>query len=157
MTAPLEPDWQAAGRALLDWFAAHARDLPWRRDRADAYRVLVSEFMLQQTRVDTVVPYYHRFLRRFPTLADLAEAEEEEVLKAWEGLGYYGRARRLHAAVREVQARYGGHLPVEADDLQRLPGVGAYTAAAVSSIAYGRDVIAMDGNVLRVAARLFRL
>lgn len=141
--------------ALLDWYDGHARDLPWRSKDPDPYGVLVSEFMLQQTQVVTVVPYWRRFMRRFPTPAALARASEDEVLKAWEGMGYYGRARRLHQAAREIQERYGGRVPDDLEALRRLPGVGDYTAAAVASIAFGQPVAAVDGNVMRVVARLY--
>lgn len=137
---------------LLAWFSVHRRDLPWRRNR-DPYRVVVSEVMLQQTRVETVLAYYERFLERFPTVQALAAAPEGDVLKAWEGLGYYSRARNLHRAVREVAARYGGEFPQDASELARLPGIGPYTAAAVAAIAFNQPVAAVDGNVLRVMAR----
>ena len=139
--------------SLLNWYDHAKRDLPWRKER-DPYRILVSEIMLQQTRVETVIPYYERFLQSFPTLADLAAADEERVLEHWTGLGYYRRARNLHRAVREIQSRYEGRLPEEPDQLRQLPGIGRYTAAAVASIAYDHPVAAVDGNVLRVVARL---
>ena len=139
--------------ALLAWFDAHARDLPWRRTD-DAYAVWVSEVMLQQTRVDTVVPYYRAWLRRFPDVDALASAGEDEVLRAWEGLGYYRRARALHRAAVLVRDRHGGALPSTAEGLRALPGVGEYTAGAVASIAFGEAVPAVDGNVRRVLARL---
>lgn len=139
-------------RALLAWYDRHRRDLPWRQDR-DPYRVWLSEVMLQQTRVETVLPYYERFLERFPTVGDLAEAEEEEVLALWSGLGYYRRARQLHRAAREV-ARRGGSFPRTLDGLRELPGIGAYTAAAVASIAFGVAEPVLDGNVERVTSRL---
>lgn len=141
------------GHRLLAWFFAHRRDLPW-REEADPYRIWVSEVMLQQTRTETVSAYYPRFLERFPDLASLARAEEQQVLKAWEGLGYYGRARNLHRAAREVVERYGGRLPADPRALQALPGVGAYTAAAVSSIAFAHPAGTVDGNVIRVVSRL---
>lgn len=139
---------------MLAWFAAHARDLPWRRDRTP-YRVWVAEVMLQQTRVETVIPYYDRFLQRFPTVEALVEASLEEVLKVWEGLGYYARARNLHAAARRVVVEYGGQLPPAYEALRELPGMGPYIAGAVASIAFGRPVVALDGNGRRVLARLF--
>jgi A/G-specific adenine glycosylase len=139
--------------ALIAWYERCARDLPWRRT-SDPYAVWVSEVMLQQTRVDTVVPYYQRFLARFPTAAALAAASEDEVLAAWSGLGYYRRARLLHAGVREVVARYGGAVPEDAAARRALPGVGAYTAGAIGSIAFGREEPLVDGNVARVLARL---
>lgn len=136
---------------LVRWYRAHARDLPWRRG-PDAYRVLVSELMLQQTRVETVIPYFERFLSRFPTVEALAEAPEDDVLHAWQGLGYYRRARHLHAAARAVVAR--GGFPRDVDGLRALPGVGAYTAGAIASIAFGVAAPAVDGNVNRVIARV---
>lgn len=139
---------------LLEWFRIHKRDLPWRRTK-DPYRIWVSEIMLQQTRVDTVIPYYHRFMEQFPTVEALAEAPEEVVLKAWEGLGYYSRARNLQAAVREVKERYGGRVPDEPDQISSLKGVGPYTAGAVLSIAFNRPEPAVDGNVMRVFSRFF--
>ena len=141
---------------LLSWYEKNKRDLPWRRER-DPYKIWVSEVMLQQTRVDTVIPYYERFMRRFPTLEDLASASEEEVIKAWEGLGYYSRARNLHAAVREVVASYGGKVPDDREAMRRLKGVGSYTVGAILSIAYNQRVPAVDGNVMRVLSRLFAI
>lgn len=141
---------------LLDWYDHQRRDLPW-RDQPDPYRVWISEVMLQQTQVTTVVPYYERFLRRFPTLADLATASLDDVLKAWEGLGYYARARNLHAAARRVIADHEGRLPRSYAALRELPGFGDYTAGAVASIAFGERVPAVDGNVKRVLARLFAI
>ncbi len=138
---------------LLAWFRANARDLPWRWEPRDPYRVLVSELMLQQTQVDRVVPRFARFLERFPDLDALAEASEEEVLAAWSGLGYYRRARLLHRLARQVVAA-GGELPAAPADLRRLPGVGPYTAAAVASLAFGAAEPAVDGNVIRVASRV---
>ncbi|GIM46803.1 A/G-specific adenine glycosylase [Collibacillus ludicampi] len=142
------------GQRLLTWYEEKKRDLPWRRTR-DPYKIWVSEVMLQQTRVETVIPYWERFIDKFPTIQALAHAPEEEVLKAWEGLGYYSRARNLQAAVREVEERYGGQVPDTLEEISSLPGVGSYTAGAVLSIAYDVDVPAVDGNVLRVLARLF--
>lgn len=139
--------------ALLRWFDAHKRELPWRGTR-DPYAVWVSEVMLQQTRVETVIPYYHRFLERFPTPQALAEASEDEVLSRWSGLGYYRRARLLHAGVREVVERYGGRVPEDPQARRSLPGVGRYTAGAIGSIAFDRPEPIVDGNVARVLARL---
>jgi len=139
--------------ALLAHYDRHARPLPWRAD-TDPYRVWVSEVMLQQTRVETVVPYYQAWMRRFPTLETLADAPEEAVLKAWEGLGYYRRARNLARGARVVRERFGGRLPADVGDLRSIPGVGEYTAGAVASIAFGRPEPAVDGNVRRVLARL---
>ncbi|MEM7311403.1 MAG: A/G-specific adenine glycosylase [Planctomycetota bacterium] len=147
---------RARREALLAWFAAHQRDLPWRRSR-DAYRVWISEAMLQQTRVEAVVPYFERFLARFPTLADLAAASEDDVVAAWSGLGYYRRARALREAAREVVAHHGGRFPADRKDALALPGVGPYTAGAVLSIAYDLRVPLVDGNVTRVLARWFGL
>jgi A/G-specific adenine glycosylase len=140
---------------LLAWYRRRARDLPWRRTR-DPYAIWVSEVMLQQTRVETVRGYYERFLARFPTLTALARAREQSVLKAWAGLGYYARARHLHGAAREATARYGG-IPETHAALRALPGVGAYTAAAVAAIAFGERRLPLDGNIRRVLARLFDL
>jgi len=141
---------------LLAWYAEARRDLPWRRTR-DPYRVWVSETMLQQTRVETVVPYYERFLREFPTVGALAEAPEARVLSLWSGLGYYRRARMLHAAAKQVASAPGGSVPDDAEGLRALPGVGAYTAGAIASIAFGRRAALVDGNVARVLARLFAI
>jgi A/G-specific adenine glycosylase len=141
--------------ALLAWYDANRRELPWRRTR-EPWAVWVSEVMLQQTRVETVIPYFERFLKRFPTPDALAAAPLEEVLALWSGLGYYRRARQLHAGARAVAAA-GGRIPARAAELERLPGVGPYTAAAVASIAYGEAVPVLDGNVARVAARRLAL
>ncbi|CAM3901931.1 A/G-specific adenine glycosylase [Alkalicoccus chagannorensis] len=141
---------------LLDWYEDQKRDLPWRRER-DPYRIWVSEIMLQQTKVDTVIPYFHRFMEAFPTLEALATAEEQEVLKQWEGLGYYSRARNLHQAVQEVQEYYGGNVPDTEEEIKKLRGVGPYTAGAVLSIAYGVPAPAVDGNVMRVLSRIFSI
>jgi A/G-specific adenine glycosylase len=141
-------------RRLLDWYDAHRRDLPWRRTR-DPYRIWLSEAMLQQTRVETVIPYYDRFVERFPTLEALAVADEEEVLEEWAGLGYYSRARNLKRAAEIVVDEHGGELPSDESALRGLPGVGAYTAGAIRSIAFGDPAAIVDGNVRRVLARLF--
>jgi A/G-specific adenine glycosylase len=138
---------------ILAWFAAHRRPLPFRADRTP-YRVLVAEVMLQQTRADTVGPFLERFLRRFPDPPALAAADEDDVLAAWQGLGYYRRARALRQAAQEMVARHGGRVPVEPDALRALPGVGPYIAAAVGAFAFGRDEAAADANVRRVVARL---
>lgn len=142
---------EAEARDLLDWYDSRARDLPWRRSR-DPYRIWISEIMLQQTRVDVVIPYFQRFVERFPTVAALAQAPVEDVLAAWSGLGYYRRARQLHGAAQAV-VENGGALPGTAAELQTLPGVGPYTAAAVASIAFGEKVPVLDGNVERVLSR----
>jgi A/G-specific adenine glycosylase len=145
---------------LLAWYDRHARALPWRARagaRADPYRVWLSEIMLQQTTVVTVGPYFRDFLARWPTVHDLAAAELDAVLHAWQGLGYYARARNLHKCARVVSAEHGGAFPDSEDALRRLPGIGAYTAAAIAAIAFGRRATVMDGNVERVIARLFRV
>lgn len=142
----------AAIRRLLAWYRAHGRDLPWRRTR-DPYAIWVSEVMLQQTTVKTAIPYYRRFLARFPTARRLAAARPQAVLKCWEGLGYYSRARNLHAAARLVAARHGGRVPDDPAALRALPGVGPYTAGAILSIAHGRRAPLLDGNVARVLCR----
>jgi len=149
------PSVSAARRALLAWWDRGRRDLPWRRTR-DPWAILVSEVMLQQTTVAAVVPYWERFVRRWPRPADLAAARTDELLSAWAGLGYYRRARHLQAAACAV-AEAGGELPRSAHELRELPGVGEYTAAAVASIAHGEPVAAVDGNVERVLSRLFAL
>lgn len=138
---------------LLIWYRENARDLPWRRD-VSPYRVWVSEIMLQQTRVEAVKPYFERFMRELPSVQALAAAQEDKLLKLWEGLGYYSRARNLQKAARQVCEQYGGELPADYEKLQTLCGIGAYTAGAIASIAYGIPVPAVDGNVLRVWARL---
>ncbi|RMG18723.1 MAG: A/G-specific adenine glycosylase [Planctomycetota bacterium] len=140
---------------LLPWFDAHQRALPWRGTR-DPYRVWVSEVMLQQTRVETVLKHYERFLARFPRLEDLARAAEDEVLAAWSGLGFYRRARNLHRAAREVVRAHGGRLPRDPAALRRLPGFGRYTVGAVLSIAHDMRLPVLDGNVIRVVSRLLR-
>jgi A/G-specific adenine glycosylase len=150
-------DARAITRALLTWYDASgrtARDLPWRRTR-DPYAVWVSETMLQQTRCHTAMPYYERFLRELPDVQALAEAPEERVLALWSGLGYYRRARMLHAAAKTVAHDHGGRIPSEAGQLRQLPGVGAYTAGAIASIAFGRREATVDGNAVRVVCRLF--
>lgn len=142
--------------ALVDWYQRTARDLPWRRSR-DPYRILVSEIMLQQTRVETVEPRFERFVERFPDLPALAAADEQEVLAEWSGLGYYRRARFLHRLARVVVEEHAGTLPADASTLRGLPGIGEYTAAAVSSIAHDRPDLAIDGNIERVLCRLLAL
>jgi len=139
--------------ALLGWYAAEQRDLPWRHTH-DPYAIWVAETMLQQTRVEAVRPYYAHWMVQFPTIEALAAADEQAALRLWEGLGYYHRARNLHAAARKVIAA-GGELPTTVDGLRRLPGIGPYSAAAIAAIAFGRDEIALDGNLRRVLARLF--
>jgi A/G-specific adenine glycosylase len=142
--------------AILRWYLAHRRDLPWRRTR-DPYAVWVSEIMLQQTRVETVIPYYERFMKRFPTVAALARARESDVLAAWSGLGYYTRARNLRAAAAVVARERGGSMPRDPEGLRALPGVGAYTAAAIASVAFEARAAAVDGNVIRVLTRIHGL
>lgn len=150
-------DAAAVARALEAWFAHSARALPWRSENPDPYRVWTSEAMLQQTRVETVVGRYGAFLERFPDLPSLARADEDEVLKAWEGLGYYRRARQLHACARVLAAQGATALPSEPEALATLPGFGPYMAGAVASIAFGRRVAATDANAVRVFARVGRL
>lgn len=140
-------------RLLLAWYDLHARDLPWRKDR-DPYRVWLSEIMLQQTRVAAVIEHYHEFLRRFPTVQKLAAARASSVLAAWSGLGYYRRARSMHAAAKMIVRELGGRFPDNAAALQALPGVGRYTSAAIASIAFGEPVAVVDGNVERVLQRI---
>ena len=139
--------------SLLSWYRREKRDLPWRKT-SNPYYIWVSEVMLQQTRVDTVIPYYERFITKYPTMDDLANAEENELLKMWEGLGYYSRARNLQSGVREVVESYGGKIPNNRKEISKLKGVGPYTAGAVLSIAYGIPEHAVDGNVMRVISRL---
>ena len=139
-------------QTILSWYDQGHRDLPWRRTQ-DPYRIWISEIMLQQTRAETVVSYYERFLARYPTVQDLTSAPEEELLKAWEGLGYYSRARSLQKAAKEIVARYGGQLPADLEKLRALPGIGDYTAGAIASIAFGIPAAAVDGNVERVLCR----
>jgi len=141
---------------LLEWYRLQARQLPW-RGQNDAYAIWVSEIMLQQTKVDTVIPYYRRWMERFPSLEKLAAASEQDVLSVWEGLGYYSRARNLHRAARQVMTEYQGIIPGERSALERLPGIGRYTAGAITSIAFGQDEAALDGNIRRVLARLFNM
>jgi A/G-specific adenine glycosylase len=141
---------------LLAWYAAHHRDLPWRRTR-DGYAVWLSEVMLQQTRVETVVPYYERFLSAYPSVHALADAPLEDVLRLWSGLGYYRRARMLHAAAREIDRERGGCMPNTAAELLSIQGIGRYTAGAIASIAWGEAVPVVDGNVARVLSRVFAL
>lgn len=141
---------------LLPWYEKSARDLPWRRD-TDPYRVWLSEIMLQQTRVDTVIPYYTRFLSALPSIAALAAAEEDQVFKLWEGLGYYSRARNLLRAARVIMGEHGGVFPRDYAAIRALPGVGDYTAGAISSICFGAATPAVDGNVTRVLARVLEI
>lgn len=140
-------------RPLLDWYQQQRRRLPWRED-PQPYAVWISEIMLQQTRVEAVLPYFSRFLAAFPDVKSLAAAPEEQLLKLWEGLGYYSRARNLQKAARILMERYDGQLPADAQALLRLPGIGEYTAGAIASIAFGLPEPAVDGNVLRICARI---
>lgn len=144
----------AFAAALLNWYQSQQRPLPWRGSN-DPYHIWVSEVMLQQTRVETVISYYTRWLEHFPTVHALAAASQQEVLALWEGLGYYARARNLHCAAQKIVAEFDGRLPNTIAELRSLPGVGPYTAAAIASIAFGMDVAVLDGNVKRVLARLF--
>lgn len=144
---------RAIQRALLNWYRAHRRDLPWRRTR-DPYAIWLSEMLLQQTRVESAIPYYERILAAFPTVADLAAAQLDELLKLWAGLGYYRRARHLHAAACAVVRDLGGKLPQSLADWRKLPGIGDYTAGAIASIAFDEPAPAVDGNIKRVYARL---
>jgi A/G-specific adenine glycosylase len=139
--------------SLLRWFSAHRRDFPWRLSR-DPYRIWIAEIMLQQTRIAAVMPYYDRFLKKFPTVESLRRARLEEVLKMWSGLGYYSRARNLHLAAKVIVARHDGQFPRDLENALALPGIGSYTAAAVLSIAYDVPLAVLDGNVARVLARL---
>jgi A/G-specific adenine glycosylase len=143
-------------RRLLRWYARHGRDLPWRRTR-DPYHILVSEVMLQQTQVERVLGYYGRFLRRYPTIEALAASPEPEVREAWEGLGYYARARNLQRTAQQVATQHGGKLPDDPESIQRLPGIGRYTAGAVLSFAFRRDAAILDTNAARVLQRVFRV
>lgn len=138
---------------LLEWFKTNARVLPW-REEPTPYRVWVSEIMLQQTRVEAVKPYFERFTRELPTVTDLAECEEQKLLKLWEGLGYYNRVRNMQTAAKTVEVEYGGKLPADYEELLKLKGIGSYTAGAIASIAYQIPVPAVDGNVLRVITRV---
>lgn len=139
---------------ILDWYGEHKREMPW-RDSGDPYKIWISEIMLQQTRVDQAWPYFERFISQFPTVFDLAKADQQQVLKAWEGLGYYSRARNLHAASKMIVEEFDGKLPEEYDEIIKLKGIGPYTAAAITSIAFGKPNAVVDGNVIRVITRYF--
>ncbi|HET7545802.1 MAG TPA: A/G-specific adenine glycosylase [Polyangiaceae bacterium] len=147
---------RAIGRALLAWYAQHRRELPWRKSQ-DPYAVWVSEMMLQQTQVRTVIPYFQSWMQRFPDVTALANAEESEVLHAWQGLGYYSRARNLRRAAQEMLRVHDGRVPERVSELLALPGIGPYSAGAIASIAYGHAEPLVDGNVIRVLSRLFAL
>ena len=140
-------------RALIDWFEENKRALPFRKTK-DPYQIWISEIMAQQTRIAALIPYFERFVAQFPTVQALAQAEEEEVLKAWQGLGYYARARNLHKAAQKMVEECGGQVPSEPETLRKMPGIGAYTAGAILSIAYGKKEPAVDGNATRVFARI---
>ena len=142
--------------AFLDWYEVHQRNLPWRENH-DPYRIWISEIMLQQTRVVTVIDYFYRFMEAFPDITSLAQAPEEQLLKLWEGLGYYSRARNIQAAAQEMVARYDGQMPQTLDEISSLKGIGPYTAGAIASIAFGLPEPAIDGNVMRVVSRLFTI
>ncbi len=143
--------------ALVEWYGANRRDLPWRRRQGDPYAVWVSEVMLQQTQVATALPYYERWMERFPSVRALAEADEQEVLRHWAGLGYYARARNLHRSARYVLEHFEGRLPSDSDALRSVPGIGPYSAGAILAIAYDQPAAIVDGNVARVLARTFAL
>src|SRR6266550_4551589 len=157
VSTPLDMTKQRAfQRAVLGWYRERGRDLPWRRTR-DPYAILVSEFMLQQTQVGTVLPYYKKWLQRFPNFGALARASEAEVLHAWQGLGYYNRARNLHGTAKIVIDRHRGRLPISAEQMQSLPGVGKYTAHAVATFAFDQPVPIVEANTSRLFSRLFNL
>ncbi len=143
-------------KALLDWFGRDQRDLPWRQT-GDPYPIWVSEVMLQQTQVQTVIPYFRRWMKTFPTLQKLARSRQETVLKHWEGLGYYSRVRNLHRAAQQVVKKHQGRLPDTYEELIQLPGIGRYTAGALLSIAFDQPAPVLDGNVKRVLSRLFAI
>ena len=154
----VKPEKAPEAATLLAWYDVSARVLPWRTRggaKPDPYRVWLSEIMLQQTRVETVLPYFAKFLARWPDIEALANARQEEVLAVWAGLGYYARARNLHACAKAVVAEFGGHFPEDEAELRRLPGIGAYTSAAISAIAFGKKATPVDGNIERVMSRLF--
>ena len=146
----------AAMRKLRAWYQRHQRDLPWRRTN-DLYAIWISEIMLQQTQVATVIPYYERFLSQFPDVGSLAEAEQEQVLRAWEGLGYYRRARQLHAAAKEIVQRHDGQFPDDFEQVHDLPGIGRYTAGAILSFGTDRPYPIVEANTLRLYSRLLLL
>ncbi|KXG75283.1 A/G-specific adenine glycosylase [Thermotalea metallivorans] len=150
-----DQDWvKGIQENLICWYRQNHRKLPW-RETQNPYAIWVSEVMLQQTRVETVIPYFQQFMEKFPTVEALAKAHEEEVLKAWEGLGYYSRARNLHRGAKVVAEHYGGRIPHRLKEIKKIPGIGSYTAGAILSIAYGQPVPAVDGNVMRVFSRVF--
>ncbi len=155
-TGTIAPMPHPATRALLDWYATKARQLPW-RETTDPYAIWVAEIMLQQTRVETVIPYYKHWMQRFPSIHALAAADMDDVLRVWEGLGYYRRAHNLHKAAKQLVEQHEGALPTTKQTLQSLPGIGEYTAAAIAAIAFGDDAVALDGNLRRVFSRLLDL
>lgn len=146
-------EWGAITKCIVEWYQQNKRILPWREEK-NPYLVWVSEIMLQQTKIEAVKEYYARFIAELPTIADLAKVEEEKLLKLWEGLGYYNRARNLKKAAMQIETEYGGAIPTTWEQLKKLPGIGEYTAGAIASICFGEKVPAVDGNVLRVMARL---
>ncbi|MDO4666356.1 MAG: A/G-specific adenine glycosylase [Streptococcus sp.] len=143
-------------KKLLSWYDENARDLPWRQT-CNPYHIWISEIMLQQTRVDTVIPYYQRFVKWFPTIIDLADASEEKLLKSWEGLGYYSRVRNMQVAAKQIQNQFDGEFPTSYEEIKKLKGIGPYTAGAIASIAFSLPEPAVDGNVMRVLSRLFEV
>ena len=155
MKTLLNSDWTPL---LMQWYDKYKRTLPWRTESPrDPYKVWVSEIMLQQTRVEAVKSYYTNWMEHFPDIPTLAAAEEEDVVRQWQGLGYYSRARNLHTAVREVMEHYGGKVPETREEIRKLKGIGDYTAGAILSMAYGKRETAVDGNVLRVFARIYNI
>ncbi len=146
-------DLKQAAASIIAWYAQHKRELPWRKGK-DPYRIWISEIMLQQTRIEAVIPYYERFLKELPDVAALAQVPDDRLMKLWEGLGYYSRARNLKKAARTVMEQYGGIMPETAEELKKLPGIGDYTAGSIASIAFGQPEPAVDGNVMRVMMRL---
>lgn len=141
---------------FIVWYEKEKRNLPWRVN-LDPYRIWISEIMLQQTRVDTVIDYYYRFMEWFPTIQDLADAPEDKLLKAWEGLGYYSRARNLKVAAQQIVTEFNGQMPNSIEEIRQLKGIGPYTAGAIGSIAFNLPEPAVDGNVMRVVSRLFEI
>ncbi|MDQ0159830.1 A/G-specific adenine glycosylase [Alkalibacillus salilacus] len=156
ISIPVLFDGQAFRNDFINWYYHQKRDLPWRRTE-DPYHIWVSEIMLQQTQVDTVIPYFKHFMNHYPTVYELAHADQQDVLKAWEGLGYYSRARNLHDAVKEVVSTYDGQVPSDKKELKKLKGVGSYTQGAILSIAFNQPEPAVDGNVMRVMSRILEI
>ena len=141
-------------KKLVDWFLINQRSMPWRESKSD-YNTLISEFMAQQTQINTVIPYFNRWIKKFPDIETLALATEDEVLKSWEGLGYYSRARNLHKTAKKISSEYNGIIPQNENELKEFPGIGPYIASAIASIAFGEATAVVDGNVLRVITRFF--